>query len=110
MTGASAKKTFVIIDSNAVVHRSYHALPPLTSPKGELVQAVYGYASLLLKVMRELQPEYVAAAFDLAGPTFRHKAYSAYKATRAKAPDELYAQIPIIKKIVTAFGMPIFEK
>ena len=110
MTGASAKKTFVIIDSNAVVHRSYHALPPLTSPKGELVQAVYGYASLLLKGMRELQPEYVAAAFDLAGPTFRHKAYSAYKATRAKAPDELYAQIPMVKSMLKAFRIPVLEK
>lgn len=110
MPNVHTKKTFVIIDSNAVIHRSYHALPPLTSPKGELVNAVYGYASLLLKVLRELKPDYVAAAFDLAGPTFRHKAYKAYKATRAKAPDELYAQIPLVKKMLEAFGIPVLEK
>ena len=65
---------------------------------------------MLLKVLRELQPEYVVAAFDLAGPTFRHKAYEAYKATRVKAPDELYAQIPLVKKMLEAFGIPILEK
>jgi DNA polymerase I len=102
-------KTFVIIDSNAVIHRSYHALPPLTSPQGTLVNAVYGYSSLLLKVLRELKPDYIAAAFDLAGPTFRHEAFKDYKATRVKAPDELYAQIPLVKKILEAFSIPIFE-
>lgn len=103
-------KTFVIIDANAVIHRSYHALPPLTALDGTLVNAVYGFTTLLLKVLRELRPEYLVAAFDLAGPTFRHLAYEAYKATRVKAPDELYAQIPLVKKILEAFSVPIFEK
>ncbi|MDP3963009.1 MAG: DNA polymerase I [bacterium] len=103
------KKTLVIIDANAVIHRSYHALPPLTAPDGMVVNAVYGFCSLLLKVLREVKPTHCAAAFDLAGPTFRHKAYEAYKATRVKAPDDLYAQMPVVKKLLGAFRIPVFE-
>ena len=110
MTEREIKKIFIIIDANAVIHRSYHALPPLTSPKGDVVNAVYGFCSLLLKVLRELKPAYCAAAFDLAGPTFRHEAYKAYKATRVKAPDDLYAQIPVVKRMLEAFRIPVFEK
>ncbi|MCI0420692.1 MAG: hypothetical protein L0312_15940, partial [Acidobacteria bacterium] len=103
-------KKFVLIDSNALVHRAFHALPPsLTSPKGQIVNAVYGFTSVLLKMLKELKPDYVAATFDLAGPTFRHEEFEEYKAHRVKAPDELYAQIPPTKEILAAFGIPIFE-
>ncbi len=102
-------KTFVIIDSNALIHRAYHALPRLTTRKGELVNAAYGFTLLLLKVLREVDPDYIAAAFDVAGPTFRSQEYREYKAKRVKAPDELYAQIPIVKKILDAFHIPIYE-
>lgn len=101
---------FIILDGNAIVHRAYHALPPLTNAKGETVQAVYGFANLLLKVLKDLKPAYAAVAFDLPGPTFRHKAFEAYKATRVKAPDDLYAQIPIAKELVAKFGIPVLEK
>ena len=101
---------FVIIDGNAVVHRAFHALPPLTSPKGVVVNAVFGFCSFLLKTLKELKPEYVAATFDLAGPTFRHETFADYKAKRIKAPQELYDQLPLVKEILTAFGVPIYEK
>ena len=103
-------KTLVLIDSHALIHRAYHALPPLNTGKGELVNAVFGFTSILLKVLKELQPDYIAAAFDMAAPTFRHKEFDDYKATRAKAPDELYAQIKRVKDVLAAFNIPVFEK
>ncbi|OGY79121.1 MAG: DNA polymerase I [Candidatus Kerfeldbacteria bacterium RIFCSPHIGHO2_02_FULL_42_14] len=107
-----AKKvdTCVIIDGNAIIHRAFHALPPLTTRKGELVNAIYGFTSVLLKMLKELKPRYALVAFDPPGKTFRHEIYTAYKATRVKQPDELYAQIPKIKEIVSAFRIPQFEK
>jgi len=104
------EKKLVLIDSHALIHRAFHALPPLTTKKGERVNAVYGFFSVLLKVLKELKPDYVAATFDLPGPTFRHKEFEAYKATRVKAPDELYQQIGRVKEILKAFDIPIFEK
>ncbi|MDP3727631.1 MAG: DNA polymerase I [bacterium] len=103
-------KRLVLIDSHAVIHRAFHALPPLTSPAGEPVAAVYGFASVLLKMLRELKPDYAVATFDHAGPTFRHIAFERYKATRVKAPDALYQQIPLVKELVLAFGIPVVEK
>ncbi len=104
----SKAKRLILIDGNALVHRAYHALPPLTTKKGELVNAVYGFTTLMLKAITDLKPEYVAVAFDLAGPTFRHQEYKEYKATRAKAPDELYAQFDRVKEIVSILNIPIF--
>lgn len=104
------KKRLIIIDGNALVHRAYHALPPLTTKKGELVNAVYGFLLVFFRALKEFKPDYVAATFDLPGPTFRHKKFKEYKAKRPKAPDELYEQIPKIKKILREFNVPIFEQ
>jgi len=103
-------KKFILIDSHALIHRAYHALPPLTTKSGELVNAVYGFTSILIKTISDFKPDYIAAAFDAPGATFRHEEYKEYKATRVKAPDDLYAQIPRVKEILTAFNIPIFEK
>ena len=103
-------KKLILIDGNAIVHRSFHALPPLTNRKGEMTNAVYGFSSVLIKVINELKPDYMVAAFDLAAPTFRHIEYDQYKAKRVKAPDELYAQIPRTKEVLQAFGVPVLEK
>jgi len=100
----------VLIDGNALVHRAYHALPKLTTKKGELVNAVYGFISILLKVLNELKPDYVAATFDLAAPTFRHEEFEEYKATRVKAPQELYDQLVRVKQVLGAMNIPIYEK
>jgi len=100
-------KKLVLIDSNALVHRAFHALPMLTAPDGRPTNAVYGFTSVLLKMVADLKPDYIAAAFDLAGPTFRHEEYAEYKAHRAKAPDELYTQIPMVKEMLAAMGIPV---
>ncbi|MBZ9578670.1 hypothetical protein KJA14_02360 [Patescibacteria group bacterium] len=104
------KKRLIVIDSNALIHRAYHALPLLTTKKGELVNAIYGFLLVFFKALRELQPDFIVACFDLPAPTFRHKKFKEYKATRPKAPDELYKQIPKTKEILKAFNVPIFEK
>lgn len=104
------KQKLLIIDGNALVHRSFHAIPPLNNNKGELVNAVYGFAATLLKAWKELKPTHIAATFDLRGPTFRDDIFEAYKATRVKAPDELYAQLPKVKDLVRTFDIPIYEK
>ena len=105
------KKTrFLIIDSNALVHRAFHALPPLRTRGGENIGAVYGFTSTLLKAIEDIKPTYIAATFDMKAPTFRHKEYDQYKATRVKAPDELYEQIPYSKEVLTALNIPIYEK
>ncbi len=104
------KKRLIIIDSNSIIHRAYHALPPLTTKKGEVVNAVYGFLLVFLKAMRELQPDCVAACFDLPGGTFRHELSKEYKAKRPPTPEALSRQIPKIKEILTAFDAPIFEK
>lgn len=106
----ASKQKLLIIDGNALIHRSFHALPPMNNDKGEQLNAVYGFASTLLKAWKELKPSHIIATFDLKGPTFRHEEYKEYKATRVKAPDELYAQIPRVKELVKSFGIPIFEK
>lgn len=100
----------VLLDGNAIIHRSFHALPPFTTKKGELVNAVYGFSSTLLAVIDKFKPKYIVATFDLKGPTFRHEEFEDYKATRVKAPDELYAQIERVKEVVKTFNIPIFEK
>ncbi|MBU2634854.1 hypothetical protein KJ841_00060 [Patescibacteria group bacterium] len=104
------KKRLIIIDSNAVIHRAFHALPPLTTKKGELVNAIYGFLLVFFKAIKEFQPDFVVATFDFPAPTFRHKKYKLYKATRKKAPQELYDQIPKIKEILESFNIQIFEK
>ncbi len=103
-------KKLILIDGNAIIHRSYHALPPLTTKKGELVNAVYGFSSTILSVIEKFKPDYMVASFDLAAPTFRHKEFAEYKATRVKADQELYDQIPRVKEVTLAMGIPIVEK
>ncbi|MDD5039620.1 MAG: DNA polymerase I [Patescibacteria group bacterium] len=103
-------KTFVVIDANALLHRSFHALPPLATKKGQLVNAVYGFLTVLFKVLKEFKPAYVAAAFDKKKKTFRHEEYAEYKAGRVAAPDEFYAQIPIAKQALGALHVRVFEK
>ncbi|MFA4834301.1 MAG: DNA polymerase I [Patescibacteria group bacterium] len=105
------KEKLIIIDGNALIHRSFHALPPTMATKaGEMVNAVYGFTAVLLKAIREFKPEYVVLTLDRKAPTFRHEQFKEYKATRVKAPDELYAQIPRVKEIAESFSIPIFEK
>ncbi|MEK9195275.1 MAG: 5'-3' exonuclease H3TH domain-containing protein, partial [Patescibacteria group bacterium] len=103
-------KRLILIDSHAIIYRAYHALPPMTGPNGEPTHAVYGFTTILLRIIRELKPDYIAAAFDLSGPTFRHIASERYKATRPETPDDLASQFGGVKEVLAAFGIPVFEK
>lgn len=102
-------KKIVILDSNAVIHRAYHALPPFSTADGVMVNAVYGYAKLLLKVIKDIKPDIVLAAFDVAGDTFRHNQFEDYKANRVAADQDLYDQIPLVKELLQAIDIPILE-
>jgi DNA polymerase-1 len=104
------KPLLLLFDGNALVHRAFHALPPLTQPKtGELVNAVYGFASTLLKVFADFKPTHWAVAFDRPTPTFRHEMFEEYKAQRPATPEELKSQIKKVHQLVEAFHIPVFE-
>ena len=103
------KNRFVIIDGNAVLHRAWHAMPPLSTKDGRLISAAYGFTTMLMKVMKDLHPTHLAVTFDLPGGTFRHDAFEAYKAHRVEQPDELYAQIPMVKEVLEGFRIPVYE-
>ncbi|TSC67807.1 MAG: DNA polymerase I, partial [Parcubacteria group bacterium Gr01-1014_66] len=103
-------KKIVLIDSHAIIHRAYHALPPLTSQGGEMINAVYGFGSFLVRVLKELKPDFMAAAFDMPGPTFRHVQYEKYKAHRPEAPRDLVSQFAKVRELVQGCGIPLFEK
>jgi len=108
---ADELKKFVLIDSNAIIHRAYHALPKtMATRKGELTNVVYGYTTTLIKVLEDIKPDYIAASFDLAGKTFRHDEYVEYKAHRVKADQELYDQIPRVRELLDVLNIPVYEK
>ena len=103
------REVLLLIDGNALVHRAYHALPPLTVNRtGEMVNAVYGFANTLFKVMSDQKPTHWAIAFDYPAPTFRHEEYSEYKAHRPATPEELKGQITRVHELVDDLGMPSF--
>lgn len=104
------KKRLVVLDAHAIIHRAYHALPDFTSATGEPTGALYGLSAMLLKFINDLKPDYIVAAYDLPKPTYRHDAFDGYKAGRAKADDELVAQIQRSKDILSAFAVPIYQK
>ncbi|MFA6077990.1 MAG: DNA polymerase [Candidatus Paceibacterota bacterium] len=103
------KKTIILLDAHAIIHRAYHALPEFSSTKGEPTGALYGLVAMLLKIIKDLKPDYIAACFDLPDPTFRHEAYEAYKAGRPKTESNLVAQLIRARDIFVAFGIPSYE-
>ena len=100
-------KKIVLIDGHSILHRAFYGIPDLTSPDGVHTNAVYGFLNIMFKILEEEQPGYLAVAFDLHGPTFRHKMYEAYKGTRKAMPDELREQVPLIKEMLTAMNIPL---
>jgi len=99
-------RKLVLIDGNALLHRAYHAYPPLTTPKGELVGAVYGFSSLMLSVLEKLSPSHVVVAWDVKGPTFRKKSFEQYKAQRGPMEEDLVSQIDRTKEVVEKLNIP----
>jgi len=106
----SNKKRIVLLDTHAIIHRAYHALPDFTGPTGAPTGALYGLVSMLLKITTDLKPNYIAACYDLPKPTIRHEAYADYKGTRIKTDDALVAQIKESRKVFEAFAIPTYER
>jgi DNA polymerase-1 len=98
----------LLLDGNSLVHRAYHAIPPLTTSKGEQVNAVYGFASTLLKVLAQEKPDYVAVSFDV-GRTFRHEEFDRYKAQRPEMPEDLASQFARVRQVVEALNIAVFQ-
>ncbi len=103
------KPRFYLIDAHAFLHRAYHALPPLSNSKGEPVGALYGFARMLLQILKRDKPERVAVCFDAPGPTFRHKLYPEYKATRKKTDEDLVFQLKKAREMAEAMGFVCVE-
>ena len=103
------KKSLVLIDAHAVLHRAFHALPNFTSSNGEPTGALYGFSAFLIKVIKELEPDYIVACYDLPEPTFRHIAYDKYKAQRPKMDDSLATQINRSRDILNAFNISVYD-
>jgi DNA polymerase I len=99
----------MLLDGYGLVYRAFFALPDLTTSKGVLVKGVFGFASIVLRGLADLKPDYLAVSFDLPGPTFRHEQYAEYKATRTKMPDELRDQFPMVRAVVNALRIPVYE-
>ncbi len=102
-------KTLYLVDGSSYIYRAFYALGRFSNSKGLPTQAVYGFATMIAKVVREKEPDYLCVAFDAPGPTFRHERFEAYKATRQSMPEDLIVQIPYIKRLVTLHGIPQLE-
>src|SRR3990167_4614447 len=103
------KKRLVLLDAHAIIHRAYHALPDFATAKGEPTGGLYGLAAMLIKLIADLKPVFLVAAYDLPGPTHRHVAYEGYKAKRPKAEGDLISQLKRSRDIFTAFNIPIYD-
>ncbi len=106
---SSIQKTIVILDAHAIIHRAYHALPSFSNSEGMPTGALYGLSAMLIRIIEELKPDYIVAAYDLPKPTFRHHAYDGYKGTRVKTDDDLVLQLERSREIFTAFHVPCLD-
>jgi DNA polymerase-1 len=107
---ATSKKRIILLDTHAIIHRAYHALPEFTGPTGAPTGALYGLVAMLLKIITDLKPDYIAACYDLPKPTIRHEAYEGYKGTRTKTDDALVSQLKESRKVFAAFSIPMYER
>ena len=104
------RPTLFLIDGNNYVFRAFYAIPGLTNSRGFPTNAIYGFTTMLIRLRKEWRPDYLAVAFDMKGPTFRHEAYEQYKATRREIPADLIPQLPCIREVLRGFAIPILEK
>lgn len=109
MAKGTPVKTLILLDAHAILHRAYHALPGFASSTGEPTGASYGISTMIMKIIKDLKPDYIVGCFDLPQPTFRHEAYDAYKMGRAKAEDDLVHQIKRSRDIFAALSIPAYE-
>ncbi len=104
------KERILLIDTNSIIHRAFHALPPLKTKDGDPGGAVYGSLLAFFKILADFSPNYIVAVFDSPGKTFRHEYYKKYKAHRPKAPDELISQIKMVQKVFSEIGLEIVAR
>jgi len=109
-TKGQTKSRLVLIDGNAIMHRAYHALPPLINRNGQLMNAVYGFTTMLFKVINDLKPQYLIVAFDTGKPTFRQAEYLGYQSKRPHMDDELSTQFPFVLELLEAMEIPVTTK
>ncbi len=109
MASETEKPTLYLIDGSNYIFRAFYAIRDLSNSRGFPTNAIYGFTTMLMKLLREQKPDFIAIAFDVKGPTFRHEAFEEYKATRKATPDALVPQIPRIKEIVRGFSIPVLE-
>lgn len=100
----------VLIDGHSIINRAFYGVPDLTNSEGLHTNGIYGFLNIMFRILDEEKPEYLAVAFDLKAPTFRHKMYDAYKGTRKPMPEELREQVPVLKELLTAMGIPLLMK
>ncbi len=103
------EKTIYLIDGTAYIYRAYHAIRRLSNSRGLPTNAIFGFTRMLMKLMEDRSPQYVAMFFDAKGPTFRHEMYKDYKANRPPMPEDMVVQLPYIKEVSAAFNLPIIE-
>ena len=104
------REKIVLIDGHSILNRAFYGVPDLSNTEGLHTNAIYGFLNIMFKIIEEEKPSYLAVAFDLKAPTFRHKIYSEYKGTRKGMPDELREQVPVMKEVLQAMGILIMEK
>ena len=100
----------VLIDGHSILNRAFYGVPELTNSKGLHTNAVYGFLSIMFRVIEDEKADHLAVAFDLKDPTFRHKMFEAYKGTRKPMPEELHEQVPVIKEVLASMGIPILTR
>jgi DNA polymerase-1 len=103
------KRTVYLVDGSSYLHRAYHAIRNLSNSRGFPTNAVFGFTQMILKLLKDKDPQYLAVVFDAKGPTFRHRIYASYKANRPPMPEDLAVQIPVIKTVCEGLRLPIFE-
>lgn len=100
----------VLIDGHSIINRAFYGVPDLTNSEGLHTNAIYGFLNIMFRILDEEKPDYLAVAFDLKAPTFRHQMYDAYKGTRKPMPEELREQVPVLKEVLQAMGIPLLMK
>ena len=103
-------RKLVLIDGHSILNRAFYGVPDLTNAQGLHTNAVFGFLNIMFKILEEEQPDYLAVAFDVHAPTFRHQMYEEYKGTRKPMPEELRQQVPVMKDVLKAMGIVIVEQ
>jgi DNA polymerase-1 len=103
------RKKLVLLDAHAIIHRAYHGMPDFTTRTGVPTGAIYGFITMILKIIDDFKPDYIVACYDLPGPTFRHESYSDYKGTRSKTDEALKMQFPVTREVCDMFSIPIYD-